>query len=327
MRESLKETCRRFIENRDVIKSTYKWENAYIYPVCAAALTKKDSKISAEKLKECGAILKENTSIFSVFRGNIRLLMISLMAIDEDPKKRLDKTMKAYACLKNHFMSSDHLSLAAIFLADMADEYRFDELASRTRRIYNEMRSQHPMLTSSEDISYAAMLSFTNHSEQRIADEAERCYVKLKAIFKVASSAQSVSQVFTVFDESADEKCQAIKDMYDELKSKGFKFGKYYELANLAVLAMMKKDRPDIVDDIIDAQSYLAGCKGYSTFWGFTKTVRLAHAAMLVACDYAPESDFMDVASFNGALAMIVAQQVAVCTAIVAIQASNSASS
>ena len=85
MRESLKETCRRFIENRDVIKSTYKWENAYIYPVCAAALTKKDSKISAEKLKECGAILKENTSIFSVFRGNIILLMISLMAIDEDP--------------------------------------------------------------------------------------------------------------------------------------------------------------------------------------------------------------------------------------------------
>ena len=323
MRETLKETCRRFIENRDTLKSAYKWENNYIYPVCAAVLSKKGTPISTEKLKECGSMLKENTSVFSVFRGNIRLLMISLMSIDEDPKKRLDKTVVAYTYLKKQFMSSDHLCLAAILIADMAEEYRFEELAARTRRIYEKMRSDHPMLTSSEDVSYAAMLSFLGHSEQRIADEAERCYVKLKKVFKVASSAQSVSQVFAAFDENADEKCRAIKDLYDELKERGFKFGKYYELATLGVLAMMKKDHPDIVNDIIDAQGYLSGCKGYSTFWGFPKTVRLTHAAMLVAYDLAPDLDVTDITSFNGAVAMIVAQQVAICTAIIAVQASN----
>lgn len=36
MRSSLAALCSKFIENRDVVKSTFFWESNYMYPVCAA---------------------------------------------------------------------------------------------------------------------------------------------------------------------------------------------------------------------------------------------------------------------------------------------------
>ena len=35
MREELRKRCELFVENRDIIKSVFAWESAYVYPMCS----------------------------------------------------------------------------------------------------------------------------------------------------------------------------------------------------------------------------------------------------------------------------------------------------
>ena len=89
MRSSLAALCGRFIENRDRIKSGFGWEYSYIYPVCAEIFADKRQEVSVERMKECWDLLKEKTGIFSNFRGMIKLIVISMMAVDSDRSESL----------------------------------------------------------------------------------------------------------------------------------------------------------------------------------------------------------------------------------------------
>ena len=71
MREELNRLCSQFIRNQDMVKSTFGWENTYMYPVSAAIFTDKRMDAEADKLLWCRDILKENTGIFSQFAYNL----------------------------------------------------------------------------------------------------------------------------------------------------------------------------------------------------------------------------------------------------------------
>ncbi len=121
MREELRKLCSSFIENRDIIKDTLSWESTYLYPVCAAIFTDKRQKADAEQLKRCKDILKEKTGIFSNFRGNAKLAMLSMMAVDSAPEVKLSRALQVYEELKKHFYGSEYLPVASMVIADMVE--------------------------------------------------------------------------------------------------------------------------------------------------------------------------------------------------------------
>ena len=324
MRVSLKGYCDRFIENRDVVKSTFSMESSYLYPVCAAIITDRDMRASQERLKRCKDLLKEQTGVFSRFRGNPRLAMIALMSVDSNPAGRLNNAQQVYEHLKDYFSGSAYLCVAAMVIADLVDPGYYKQMAEHTRHIYGLLKSKHPFLTGSEDSIFSALLAVSKKTDERIVEETERCYTLLKEPFRASNATQSLSHVLALCEGKAEEKCAATISLYQDLKARGCSYGRDFELATLGVLAMVPADRQEVLQDMVDVDSYLSRQKGYGVF-GIGKRQRLMHAAMIVTGQRMQENSTMMAAASHSTLALIAAQQAAMCAAIAAAAAANAA--
>ena len=328
MRSSLAALCGRFIENRDRIKSGFGWEYSYIYPVCAEIFADKRQEVSVERMKECWALLKEKTGIFSNFRGMIKLIVMSMMAVDSDPERKLNNALTVYSELKERFWRSPYLPVVSMTIADMVEPGDYGAVADKTKRIYNLMKSEHPFLTSDEDSVFAALLALSDLTEEQAVSETEACYDIMKEKFFFHNNVQSLSNVLALGEGSAEEKCRKTMEIYDGLKERGRRYGTGYELATLGALALLPESAQTIVEDILEVDKFLSGQKGYGIL-GPGKKHRLMHAGMLVGSDYIGGGDdkAMSSAAISGAIALIIAQQIAICAAVAASSAAASSAS
>ena len=119
MRDSLQRLCDEFVANRNVIKSKFKFENSYLYPVCASIFCARGVRADADKLLDAKQLLKDKTGVFSNFRGNLKLPVCSMLAAKSAPERRMETAMDNYKLLRQQFGPSSYLALAAFFLADM----------------------------------------------------------------------------------------------------------------------------------------------------------------------------------------------------------------
>lgn len=319
MRDSLSILCEKFIENRDTMKSAFRWENDYIYPVCAAVFIDKRKTVSVEQMKRCGDMLKSQTGIFSNFRGNGKLAVITMLAASDDPEDKLEKSLRVYDILKQHFWSSEYLPMASMIIADMVDPEHYEEVAARAKHIYNLMKQAHRFLTSSEDSVFAVLLALSGLSDEQIVVETERCYELLKPEFFSGNAVQSLSHVLALGDGSAESKCSKTMELFNRLRARRYNYGTGDELATLGVLALLPVDLSVIVEDLIEVDTFLAGQKGYGLL-GIGRKQRLMHAGLIVTSDHVGQSDnlVMGSAAIGGTISLIAAQQAAICAAVVA---------
>lgn len=327
MKPTLTALCRQFIENRDTIKSSFIWESAYLYPVCAAIFSDKRQTVDESQLVRCREILYDRTGLFSAFRGMPKLVILSMMAADPAPEEKLQKALGVYDSLKTHFFTSTYLPVASMVIADLVGPEQVETIAARTRRIYDRMKDEHPFLTSSEDSVFAALLALSQLSDEQVVQETERCYRLLKPTFFSGNAVQSLSHVLALGQGTPEEKCQKTLALYNGLEQEGYPYGTSYELATLGVLAMLPASHDEVVRDVLDAAEFLSEQKGYG-FFGAGKKQRLMHAGMLVASDYLDSAvgQTMHAAAVGGTISLIVAQQAAMCAAVAASCAAASAS-
>jgi len=324
MRHSLSALCATFIDCRDTIKSAFFWENSSIYPVAASVFVDKRRRADKERLIMCRDILKENTGVFSNFRSHIKLPMIAMMAVSNDPQTKLKRALGVYTALKEHFFTSDYLPLAAMSIAEMAEPEKYEELAKKTRRIYDLMKKEHPFLTSSEDSVFAALLALSDKPEEQLVRDAEQCYDLLKPNFFSGDAVQSLSHVLALCDGDAEFKCSRAMAIFEALKETGNKYGTGHELATLGVLSVLPGEVDAIAEDVATMASLLKGRKGYGIF-GATKAQRLMHAAMIVVSEYLGDTNAMQAAAVTSTVSIIIAQQAAVCAAVAASTAAANA--
>ena len=76
---------------------------------------------------------------------------------------------------------------------------------------------------------------------------------------------------------------------------------------------------------MMDVDAFLAEQKGYG-FWGVDRKTRLMHAAMIVSDKYAPR-EAVDTAALTGTIALLIAQQMALCAIMVSTTAASAAAS
>ncbi len=327
MRESLTELCNKFIENRDTLKETFRWDNAYVWPIAAAMLTSKGITAQGEDLIKCSNVLKESVGVFSNFRGYVRLPMVAKLMASPSPKKKMEEALLAYNKLKELFSSSTYLPLAAICITDIAQHNQYETLAQRTREIYDLMKSEHPFLTSAEDSVFAVLLAFSSLSNEQVVRKNEECFTLLKSSFGGGNATQSLSHVLTLFDASPETSCSRVVEIYNSLRSNGRRYSKYQELTVLGGLACLNVDTNQLVCDIMDADDFLSKQKGYG-FFGLSKHQRLMHAAMLVSFDYAGnDATVAEASAMHSTICIMAAEQAAICAGVMAAVAASNASS
>ena len=324
MRPELQGLCKNFITNRDIIKSTLKWESDYLYPVGASMITNRGLRADGERLKRCRDIIKENTGAFSAFRSNARLAVIAAMSMEANPERRFEKATKLYNCLRKKFSASEYLALGAVVVSDLIEETEFEKVVDSARNIYDRIRKEHPFLTSSEDSMYAILLALSSKGEEEIVAEVETCFGILKKAFSMRNAVQSLAFVLAYDQRDAQEKCQATVALYNELKAKGYRYGTGYELATLGVLALLPQEQNAIIEELIEIDSFLKEQKGYG-FFGADRKQRLMHAGMILAGEYLKDDYVMQGTVAHSAIALMIAAQTATCAAIVASTAAASA--
>lgn len=328
MNDQLQSLCDAFIARRDVVKSVFPWDSAYLYPVSAVVLLRSEPPVTKERLLECRALLRRETGAFSDFRGTAAIATVSMLAASRDPEERFRRARSLYGAFRKHFTASQFLPVASMILSESVEEAEYAAFAERTRAIYNAMRREHPFLTSSEDSVFAAMLALSKDRDSDVILETERCYLLLKKELTGSNAGQSLSHVLALFPGRAEEKCERTVRLYRRLKEAKCRYGLGYELPTLGVLATLPLSDEELLSALTEVDTYLRRQKGYKGIFGMTGQQRLMHASMIVSAAYGEEqSTVMNGASLGCGIATVAAEQAAMLAAIAASVAATTASS
>ena len=317
MNERTLARCKNLIKNKETMKSAFAWEDGLTHLACAGIFINKEQTANEEMLLQCKDILKRNTGIFSNFKSTAKPMIVAMLAANENPQLLMERGLKVYDLLKEEFMSSVYLPIAAIIIAQYADEARYAELAQRTRRIYKQMRADHPFLTSGEDSTFCALMALLDKPDEVLLGDAEECYKILKNNFFSSNAVQSLSHVLAMCDGEPENKCQKTMELFQKLKEAGHKYGTSYELPTLGVLAMADGNQDEIAAEMAEIDQWLSEQKGFGFFSSISAKQRLMYAGMIAQQDYINDK-MMQSAAVNGVISLIVAQQAAMCAAITA---------
>lgn len=317
MNERTLARCKNLIKNKETMKSAFAWEDGLTHLACAGIFINKEQTANEEMLLQCKDILKRNTGIFSNFKSTAKPMIVAMLAANENPQLLMERGLKVHDLLKEEFMSSVYLPIAAMIIAQYADEARYAELAQRTRRIYKQMRADHPFLTSGEDSTFCALMALLDKPDEVLLGDAEECYKILKNNFFSSNAVQSLSHVLSMCDGEPENKCQKTMELFQKLKEAGHKYGTSYELPTLGVLAMADGNQDEIAAEMAEIDQWLSEQKGFGFFSSISAKQRLMYAGMIAQQDYINDK-MMQGAAVNGVISLIVAQQAAMCAAITA---------
>ena len=322
MKDSLQARCNQFIEVRDIIRNTFRWDSSYIIPVCANLFCAKGITPEADRLRRCRNLIDRNTGLFSSFRGHIRIPLACMLSMEENPEEKFNKAQEVYRMLRKSFPGSDYLALAAFLLTDYDCS---EERIARGKRIYRLMKDEHPLLTSSEDSIFAVMMAWSDQPDEELISDMEICYRLLKERFHDSNCVQTMTHILAMDQGDANSRCEKVFTLYDTIERSGRKYGRHHELATLAALAMLDAEPETLAKDMADVDAFLSEQKGYG-FWGIDRKMRLMHAAMIVSDEYMPR-DAVDTAALTGTIGLVIAQQMAMCAIVASTAATSAAAS
>ena len=331
MNKTPQELVDRFIETRDAVRAAFRMENEYIYPVCAQIFLAADKPVEIEQLERCKALVKSSTSVFSSFRGNVKLPLLCMLAAGDDPEERWDRTRRYYALLKESFYGSEYLALGAMLLSDAVQEEDVPALSARGKGLYQRMKKEHPFLTGQEDSVFALLLSQSARSDDELIEDMERCYALLKERFPSGNGLQAASHVLALSSEIPVDKTFRMIGIFNAIEEAGGKYGKDWQLPILAALSLGQRFQEDLAGELLEIDALLSKRKGYKGVFGLDKRARSMHAAMLLSLQHEAEPkqpvELVGAAAQQATLAIIAAQQALMCAVVASSAASSAATS
>lgn len=285
MRPELETHAERFVEAQKTISKVQPLLSMYAYPICAEMFAQRGLEPDYKKLKKCERILIKKAGLFSDFSGTSALLIISLLSMSEDPEAMYDRLKDARDLVRRYFPAvPDYVALAAIALNEEPDQSRWEEIARHGADIYGGLKKKHRILTSGGDILFSLILARSDSERKDGTETAKLCAEQLADLELDQKTLQSVCRILVLSDGAAAEKCDRFRRLYELLKDRGRKYGKEYQIPMLALAAMLPGDVEQVAEDIIDVDNFLSKEDMYKGIVPkYSKTVRLMHAAMVVA--------------------------------------------
>ncbi|MBO6165835.1 MAG: DUF4003 family protein [Eubacterium sp.] len=327
MNEKTLGKCNRLLTNRDVIAARFKFGHSLMNIAAALIFSGAEKEVDVEKLKQCKKLLQKNTGAFSGFQANAKPVIVSKMAISEDPEKYLEDVKAVYKKISKGMHSDNgYLVSAAAIVCDAGRAAEADEIAVRFKELYKKMNKKHPILTSSEDVVFIMLLVLTDKDIDALVDEMEECYTYMKKELKLKVSSneiQGVSEVLALLDGDMREKSDKVVKLFNTFKAHGAKYGtSYNEFASLGALIDIDIDADKLVDEIIETADFLKENKGFGS-WSMNKKQRLMFAAMLVGDAYSADSSILGNAALNSSIVAVIAEEVAMIACVVATTAAS----
>ena len=162
MNDLLLQKCDLLVKNRADIHTKFFLENELMSVAAALVFTAEGQEADVDKMKSCRKLLNSKTRLLSNLRDIVELVILSKMALAEDPEKYLEDFLAVYnKIIKGKFLENDYMVLASILILDHGLQDQCDEILDRAGEIQKRMNSDHPILTSADDTSFIMFLAIT----------------------------------------------------------------------------------------------------------------------------------------------------------------------
>lgn len=313
MKEQIRTKCELLTKNRTSIADKFMFENGLMSVAAGLIYTEADKEADVDRLAACRKILKNSTGVFSTFRKTVELALLSKMALSENPEKYLSDVKTVYEKVRDgKIMDNSYMILSSILICDQGKQDSADEIIARYNEIMKRMNKEHPVLTTSEDISYAMLLALSGRDIDAIISDMEECSNYLKKTCKMkadSNSIQGLSEVLALTDGDIKAKCDKVFTIFNTFADRKADFGTKYELSALGALTDIHIDTDALVDEIIEVEGFLKESKGFQKS-SMDREKRLMFATLLVAQNYRQESSVISNSLISSTLEIIKTNQV-----------------
>lgn len=328
MNGRLREKIDVFASNYDEVKSCFPWHGNIIKRLAALLYASEQKAVDKAALRRAYELIKRDTGVFSMFRGNNAVAVSALLAMSGDMDKKLSDALGFYDSLKKAgFHPSDYLVFAACQAIRLDGTGASMDAAIRAREYYEAMKKEHFFLTGREDYIYSVMLGLSGIPVQSGISRMERLYSSLKQDFSSKGGVQSLTQILVLGEDENSAAIRAVR-LRDKLKAAGLRFDAHVLVPVLGVLSILPAQDDELVRDISSGCEYLRTQKGFGV-WSASRRELLLFCASLTAGVYMREGEgtVMSSAVAAGLIDILLAQQAAVIAAVSSASATAAASS
>lgn len=314
MNEALSEKCELLIKNCTAIHRKYFINDKLLSLMASLIFTSADMEADTDKLKECRKILDKNTGLLSNLRANPKLVLLSKMALSDDPEEYINNVSEVYKKIhQGKQLETSYMALAAMLICDFGRQDEAEDLVAKAEQIRSQMNKEHPILTDSEDISFIMLLALTEKSVDKIISDIDEAYEYLDKTCKVRVSAnalQGLCEVLAVSYGDTREKCDKVVRIFNAFSEHGTKFGTDSECIALGSLIDVNTDTDTLVKEILEAEVRLADLKGFKES-EMDRKKRMMYASMLVADVYGMQTAVIGNSLISHAMATVITKQIA----------------
>jgi hypothetical protein len=316
------------IANREELKKLT-WANGYARHFMAMYLAQKEVRPDIGRILEINRFTKQNTGVFSSFRAESMYFMSAVLSLEPDYPDVFDRIQTAYQKLRDiGFHSSSFLTIAAYVIATGCNADEMDRVTGDMRRLYDELKSSHPLITGYDDYASIAVLAVSGKDVMTIAARMEQLYQLLDAdlhMFGQRNTLQSLCAILALSDEDAASVALKYIDAVRICHEKGIRprFGTYTTLSTLVLLSN------ELISDVSEAcegESYLRHMRGFGNF-ALNKDIRFSLAGNILLSAHQNKYKWQTAGSAVHMISLIMAQQAAMIAASSAAAASAASSS
>lgn len=300
-----------FTGNVMAIKRDFIWQSASIRRLAALLYAAEGKEIDCGAIRDCHSMIKENTGVFSIFRGNSAVTVATLLSLDSSREQLLKNTLEVYELMrKARFRALDHLAVAAYQIAAKAKPEEFQGAVDKARAFYDGMKEEHRLITGYDDYMFAAQLGLSGIQVETGLMRIEAFYEAFRPELRFRNGVQALSQVLVLGDMPMD--CvNRLLTLRDRLRSVGLRLDREYSVSSLGILTMLPGSIDELLNDLSETYELLRGGKGFSS-WTVTKQELLIICAALVGFSRVNDRNNEIVTTVAASItSILIAQQIA----------------
>ncbi|MCL2499520.1 MAG: DUF4003 domain-containing protein [Defluviitaleaceae bacterium] len=315
MHVDLEKKLHLFISNANGIKKGFPWQEPMAKRLAALIYALDGKELDANALAQNHRMIKEETGLFSTFRGNLSVYIAAMMAMKANPHERFAEVREVYALLKaEKFRMSDYLAAAAYEIASQAKREDYPHIARRAREFLVGMRANNRWLVCTDDYIYSAMLALSDLDVAVGCERIKHVYDCLKMNFPFTMSRNCLlhlSQIMVLSDKT--ERCiENLIHMNRILRSHKIRLDRAMILPSLGILSMLPTDPDTLADQIFSVTDYIRKQKGFGKLKVSNGEVMMQAVALI------SDSELAKTALSTAVTNIIIAQQTAMMVAIIA---------
>lgn len=268
--------------NLDDVKSSL---GMVIFKRCNALnLTLRNLEADVDKINICIDLIKNNSSIFSNFRGNNLLTTAVNLSMQNNPEESLKEIMDIYEKLKGYFFTNQFLVLAAQIIYNYKGNHDVDVLVKNTRKAYDLMKGNHIFLTGHEDICSAALIAATSDNLDETFIDMEKCYNILRQNgFWAGNNLQALTHILSLFEGTPEDKSNKVIMLDKTLRKYSTRLTSY-SLPILGAVALTNEDYDTFAKNLISVTKSLKKQRGFGSF-SLSSVIRNMISASLISLE------------------------------------------